>query len=641
MSTSRRLPSVRPGPEVILVLVAIAPIVIVTVRALTRGWVAAGDNGLILLRAQDVGTANHPLLGTWTSASMTAGRPINNPGPLWFDLLAPFVKVAGPSVGFAVGVMAANVGAVVLAAWAARRAGGVSGSLLVTALSAGLAWSMGSELLFDAWQPNAMILPCWAFLVAGWALSCGDLTIAPWIVGLASLIVQTHLSFVFVVGLVGAAAIVGAAVFVRRDHARDVEQQRSVRRAVITSLVVAVILWVQPVLDQLFGEQNLSSLLRSSNGDSERIGLRLGVRLIGSVVALPPWWTRSGYSGTIRPTPSTSGPGVVEGDVASFPVAAAALLTAVAVLIAVVVVGWRRRSRPTTTAGAVALVAVGACLSSMLLSPIGVIGLSPHQLRWLWPVSAFVLMAPLFAISGWAPARRPMRVVSIVAVCALSIMTLPTHAAPEGPTADRAFGPSVEALLDQVDDYDPDGPVEFDLTVLRFAEPYSGPLFAALSRNGVDVVVDDENMLRQIGARRRATGTEDARLVLLEGDATERPPEGARQIAFVDGLAADDRAELEDLRPDVVAAATRTGIELNEAGRDAVQDGQIGFAPAVLAAGDDATSLEEAGWISLLVNNDWIELDPPTAELFRRYAELADRASTYTVGLFEVPITEA
>ena len=160
------------GPAV--VVVAIVPIVVATVRALARGWVAIGDDGLLLLRTQDVATANHPLLGTWTSASLSAGRSINNPGPLWFDALAPFVKVAGPSVGFAVGVMVANIAAVVLAAWAARRVGGELAMVLVTALSAGLAWSMGSELLYDAWQPHAMLLPFWALLILLWALAAGQ-----------------------------------------------------------------------------------------------------------------------------------------------------------------------------------------------------------------------------------------------------------------------------------------------------------------------------------------------------------------------------------------------------------------------------------------------------------------------------------
>ncbi len=204
------------GPAV--VVVAIVPIVVATVRALARGWVAIGDNGLLLLRTQDVATANHPLLGTWTSASLSAGRAINNPGPLWFDALAPFVKVAGPSVGFAVGVMVANIAAVVLAAWAARRVGGELAMVLVTALSAGLAWSMGSELLYDAWQPHAMLLPFWALLILLWALASGQLWTLPWVLGVASLLVQTHLAFAYVVAIIGGAAIVAG---VARGPARS------------------------------------------------------------------------------------------------------------------------------------------------------------------------------------------------------------------------------------------------------------------------------------------------------------------------------------------------------------------------------------------------------------------------------------
>ena len=121
---------IRCVPAIAAVVIAITPLVVATVRALARGWVAIGDNGLILLRAEDVATANHPLLGTWTSASLTAGRNINNPGPLWFDVLAPFVRIGGPSVGLAVGVMVANIAAIVGAAWAAQRraAGGPSSS---------------------------------------------------------------------------------------------------------------------------------------------------------------------------------------------------------------------------------------------------------------------------------------------------------------------------------------------------------------------------------------------------------------------------------------------------------------------------------------------------------------------------------
>ena len=65
--SSRRWP--RPGLGTLVVAIALVPVIVAPIRALTRGWVAIGDNGLLLMRAQDVLTADHPLLGTWTSAA--------------------------------------------------------------------------------------------------------------------------------------------------------------------------------------------------------------------------------------------------------------------------------------------------------------------------------------------------------------------------------------------------------------------------------------------------------------------------------------------------------------------------------------------------------------------------------------------
>ena len=69
------------------------PLVVATVRALSHGWMAIGDNGLILLRAQDVATA--PPAARHVDVGVSRPRAaINNPGPLWFDVLAPFVEAA-------------------------------------------------------------------------------------------------------------------------------------------------------------------------------------------------------------------------------------------------------------------------------------------------------------------------------------------------------------------------------------------------------------------------------------------------------------------------------------------------------------------------------------------------------------------
>ena len=84
---------------------------------------------------------------------------------------------------------------------------------------------------------------------------------------------------------------------------------------------VGVLAWCQPLWDQFFGEGNLGGLLGSSGsgGDNERVGLALGARFVASVVALPPWWTRPGFSSIIRATGVVDDPKgrtLAEGDVA-------------------------------------------------------------------------------------------------------------------------------------------------------------------------------------------------------------------------------------------------------------------------------------------------------------------------------------
>ena len=71
------------------------PIVVAVVLALVNGWFPVGDAALLAIRAYDVGTPDHPLLGSWTSASFALGIDVNNPGPLYPDLLAPFMWTIG------------------------------------------------------------------------------------------------------------------------------------------------------------------------------------------------------------------------------------------------------------------------------------------------------------------------------------------------------------------------------------------------------------------------------------------------------------------------------------------------------------------------------------------------------------------
>jgi hypothetical protein len=155
----------------------------------------------------------------------------------------------------------------------------------------------------------------------------------------------------------------------------------------------------------------------------------------------------------------------------------------------------------------------------------------------------------------------------------------------------------------------------------------------------VDVAVEDDGMVRQLGERRRASGDERHKLVLLEGAAAEDPPPRARTLALVQGLDADEMGELTALSAEVVELAGEHGLELSDAGRDAVRAGRIDFADVVVPLGGDAGPLEASGELAALVNDGYVTLDPDVADRFERYADLRRRGDRQTVGLFELPVS--
>ena len=487
---------------------------------------------------------------------------------------------------------------------------------------------MGSELLFDPWQPHAMILPFWAFLIVVWALAAGHLAMAPIAVGLASLIVQTHLSFVYTIIFVSVAAT-GLAVWSVR-HAGPAAPQW--RRPLLASALVLVLAWIQPFLDQVAGEGNLFALLETRGSDaSPTYELGASLRVVASIVALPPWWGRSGFgtsditSADVTNAQSSSG-------------ATIGLAIVVALLGAVVVAGLRRRSRATVTIGTLAVVAVVAAIVSMTLSPIGVVGFSLHQLRWLWPISAFVLAAILFGISEWRPARQPAKVLLLGATAALSVMALPRHITNQGPAVNADHQSVVVDLLEQIETYRPGQRVVFDTTRLRYNEPYSGPIIAELARAGVDVVSTDEGMIRQLGNGRRADGSEQAQIYLVEGSAAEATPAGSIRLAFVPGLEGPDDVEWSRLSVSVVDDVTERGVRLNDAGLAAAASGLTTFGEVVVERGSDASGLADEGWLAILINEGWIDVPADLAADWSRYAELEARRQQFTVGLFEAPV---
>ena len=163
-----------------------------------------------------------------------------------------------------------------------------------------LSWSMGSEMLTDPWQPHMLQLPFLAFLACAAAVANGRLKSLSWLVGLASYLVQSHLSFVYLVVITGVTALL-TGVRALRAASRSGGAGATWRRPVITSAVVAVTCWAQPLYEQFFGpgRGNLGRLTDATSSESKPIGFMLGTKLVARIVTLPPWFLRPSFNESI------------------------------------------------------------------------------------------------------------------------------------------------------------------------------------------------------------------------------------------------------------------------------------------------------------------------------------------------------
>lgn len=584
-------PSVRTAPpatrwRVAVRLVVLLPIVIAAVRAVLSGWFPVGDSALLAVRAADVGTADHPWLGSWTSASLALGVDVNNPGPLYHDMIAPFMwtvgRVAGYGAGVAVGVATINA----LAAWgalaAADRIGGWRMERWIALGIAALTWAMGSELLIDIWQPHALLLPFVCFLVLTVGLTTGSWRLLPWWLGVVSLIVQTHVAYVYVVAAVSVSVVVVGIRHLRAAAARDGRLMGVAVADVLrtpTALAVGVVTavaWAQPVIEQFTGpgEGNLQRLATSAGGGDLTVGTGTAVRIVAAVTAVPPSWARWGWEDTVPSTALTKtadGPQLV---VDGLPGATAALIglgLLVTVLVALITLLRSPAQRQARAAAALSLLCLAVAVIGVSIQTVTVTGLGNHQVRWIFALAVFIDVSILWGVVELVRQRRPTlrsgEPALLAAIGVLVVANVPFHAHDLGPTADREAAATLDRVFDDLDAFDPGGPVRFDTSTLRPFEPYSGAVLMRLRELGIPFRFDAEIDVRQFGEHRRADGSEVGTLrqydrveaLLYDGDGCTLslrsgiPPDAE---ATVDGVIAAASADVLGTPVDTSGLAT-------------------------------------------------------------------------------------
>jgi hypothetical protein len=620
----------------------LVPFAIALARAIDRSWLPVGDNGFMYVRARDVFGGDPPLL-YMSSLGCGFETPCNHPGPLLYYLMAGPTELFGRS-GLAVATTLLNAAAVVAIVLVARRLGGPvlgAAALLVTAT---LAWTMGSELLFDPWSPNSLILPSLLFLLVVWSVANGDLALLPALVAVGTLVFQTSLSYALIVPLLGAAAVLGLVVDLRRLRRADPDAWPRARRRALriagASALLLLVLWVPPIVEQLMSEGpgNVTLIARESGNGGTPLGFDDAVPLLAAVLAVPRWWLRDSLSEAYSSPPS-------------FGVALVALGVVAAVLA---LLGWlahRRGDRTASVGIFTAAVAIVVGLLTAWRAPLDFFGrLSPYQTRVLWPLAAFVTLVAAGALLRHVTApgdRRPLVVPAlVVGALVMTWLNIPVYRAGFG-THEPAWAYRAVRDLDRQSAALRDrGTLFFDWDLGDSAayQFVASGLMSELRRDDVPFVVDEPFLVRNFGERRRFTGDNaDVVVTVRTGQRALEAPPGLERIALRLGLDAREGRELTDLRDRI-----RRYVEAGEFTLTEDAQRQLARLHAFQDEDEDEVEAEEAydadqllgreRALIVLLQQGFVVIEDDWGPRFGRYVELQQRWDERTAGVFVAPL---
>ena len=611
---------------------ALVPIVLTVTRAIVSGRVPIFDAGYFTVRSRDVLTEHHPWLGAWSSASMTLGETIRNLGPLQLDLLAPFTKL-DPYWGTAVGVGGVAAASVVAVWWSAQRVLGPVGAGGAMLATVALQAAIGSATFIDPRQQMYLLLPYWALLWLTWATAMGNGVALGPLVFTASLIMQTHFTYLFQTLLL---VLGGAICYVAAVRGRWREAKGT--RHLLVGLAVGVGCWAQTVWDQLFGERNLGAVLAERGGD-EGVGWGEGARVIAGTVLLPlRFWL-----------PDSLGSFDLPADLASPGVAWVAVLLWLALVLGAAWVAWRRGNEAFAKLGLIAGIAlVGAIVAGSQIPPT-VFGWTPQSYFWMWPTGAFLTAAVVGGLlAGVANARRALIAtpgqIGLVASCLTVALVAARPADPFVEVAsartagERVARPVVDELASGLRRHDVTGPVVVDYSRSTFGTYVGYVLLAELQRAGVEFTFDAEDLnLNRFGRQRCEQGDAVNRIVLADAGGDPVARDGETVLAHVDAFTDADRAELIDLDRRFGDWLRDGSVEFDLGGLEYFAGGPLPGLDAVLTTpGQPATGLARtlAPWQA------WglIHMPRDLRAAFERWIDLHTRSVLEDVTILLAPI---
>jgi len=370
------------------IALALVPFVVSAIALIARvgdDYLPSADQAWIELQIRDIGRRS-VLLGPYSRFGWF------HPGPILYYLLwLPYRITGSTSLSLCFAALTLNAVALTAIALVAKRRGGLPLVLMTLLLTSLLASSLGAQFFRDVWNPSITILPFVLVVLLAWSTSCGEAWALPVGVGVATFLVQTHVSYGVTTAAVLVAGVVGAAITLWRRRADTLHRARvrSWIRAVAITVGVLVVLWLPVVIQQLTESPgNLGTLVRFFRDHGREHSYGDAWHVVASQLSAWPDWVRGNvvrniYSGAL----DLSGP---------TPIAVGAL-----VLAAAAVFTWRRAK------DALRLdVIIGLTIVAGFVSVSRIVGeIFPYLVSWTWAVGMLTWLAIAWSVVRWWQAR--------------------------------------------------------------------------------------------------------------------------------------------------------------------------------------------------------------------------------------------
>ena len=579
-----------PTAAVVAALTAVVALPLVVALAALRSprWYPLLDLAMTEMRVRDVGSGDSPLIGLVGRLSF-GGNQGSHPGPVSFWALAPVYRLLGSTAwSLLVGVVVLNTTAVALTLWIAVRRGGARLAVAVAAALAVLLHLYGTQVLTEPWNPYMPVMWWPLTLVALWAVLCDDLPMLPIAVFAGSFCMQTHISYLGLVGGMAGLAVAGLALRAVRLRGDRPALLRLARWAAV-SVALGVVLWLPPLIDQLTNDPGNASIVidHFRHSDEDPIGLRRGGEIFG--VHLNPWRLLAGQhalTGSVLPGLALVGAWLTAAVITwRLPAAGDGVDGTDDVDGGTVSVdgddaGGRER-RGATPGPRTALlrlhVVVAAALVLGLVSASRILGFIWHYLTlWAWGTTALILVAigwtAVAVVTGRSPARRQAAgrgataLAGLVLVVWTSLFVLDAREAePTQHRMSETVGDLTVPVLDAVDTSPlatgRDGSYRVTWTDGTYIGAPGFGLFLELERRGLDVGVAEPVGPGAVGHRVMPVGEADAEIHLSVGPdiaVWEARPE-AVMVAYADPRTEDEQARFAEARRSSIAELERLG----------------------------------------------------------------------------------